>query len=64
MRQKKELLEIYDKAKAGKYDLKQLEIDELKMLNKLIKAEIEIKTKKLDEIVTDTNMKIYSIKHS
>ena len=61
IRQKSELLSIYNKAKKGKYDLNTLEIEEIKMLNKLIEAEIEIKTKKLDEIITETKMMEYAL---
>lgn len=57
---KSEILEIYSKAKKGNYDLNQLSTEDIDMLNKLLEAEIQIKTKKLDEIITDTNMKKYS----
>lgn len=60
-RTKEELIEIYAKAKRGKYDLNSLDIEDIRMLNKMIETEIEIKTKKLDEIVTDTRMKQYSL---
>lgn len=57
---KRELLEIYSKAKKGNYDLNQLPTEDIEMLNKLLEEEIKIKAKKLDEIITDTNMKKYS----
>lgn len=60
-RTKEELMEIYAKAKKGEYDLNSLDIEDIRMLNKMIETEIEIKTKKLDEIVTDTRMKQYSL---
>ena len=34
------------------------------MLNKLIEAEIEIKTKKLDETITKTKMMEYALKNN
>lgn len=61
IRTKEELMDIYAKAKKGKYDLNSLDIEDIRMLNKMIETEIEIKTKKLDEIVTDTRMKQYSL---
>lgn len=53
---KQEILEIYSEAKKGKYDLNKLQLEEIQMLNKLIESEIEIKTKKLDQIITETKI--------
>ena len=49
-RSKSELLNIYSKAKKGKYDLRNLELREIQLLNKLLKEEIKIKIRKLEEI--------------
>ena len=54
---REELEEIYNKAKKGEYDLNILEIEDIKMLNKMIEAEIELKESKLDEIETDIKIK-------
>ncbi|MBQ7668032.1 MAG: hypothetical protein IJS47_01755 [Clostridia bacterium] len=40
---KEEILEIYEKAKLGEYDLRTLSIEEMKILNGLIREEIKIK---------------------
>lgn len=61
---KEELVNIYAKAKRGEYDLDRLEIEDIEMLNKMIEAEIAVRTKKLDEIVTDTKMKQYILKQN
>lgn len=49
-RNKKEMLEIYNKAKNNEYDLTSLKIEEIKILNQLIEEEIKIKTEKLNSI--------------
>lgn len=59
-RTKQEMIEIYSEAKKGKYDLNKLQLEEIQMLNKLIESEIEIKTKKLDQIITETRIKKYT----
>jgi len=44
---KAELMDIYNKAKKGNFDLNLLSLEELKMFNILIEEEIKLKAKKL-----------------
>jgi len=47
---KTELLEIYNKAKKGQYDLMQLPLEQIKLLNRLLEEEIKLKSEKLMNI--------------
>jgi len=47
---KRELFDIYNKAKKGNFDLMQLSLEEIELFNKLIEEEIKLKIQKLSEV--------------
>lgn len=48
---KNEMMEIYNKAKIGEFDLTQLTLNQIELLNELIEEEIRLKAKKLKTLI-------------
>jgi len=49
---KEDIMNIYSKAKKGEYDLENLEVEEIHMLNDLIEEEIKLKAEKLKQLMS------------
>ena len=63
LNEKKKIFDIYNKVKENKIDIDELDMEELEKIEKIIKEELKIKYKKLEDTITELNIDKYKIKN-